>query len=428
MNILYPGSFSAAIIFDYLSAIKIDNKDIMECYFIEDIYSMCTLGKITLMDKYGIKEYGPLTGDESIVIGYGNTSLIERVFKIYRIPKIEGVVDFKRTSDSVISIYFVDSYFNNLTMKKFSKGWDKNIKGSEIVSDIIKNMLQITDMSQVNIETSADVFKDPFYIPQWNAAETIRWLSNRLTGTTGKYGYLFYSSSDKFVNYVTLDGLLKSAKVDPDTYVFDSTDMEYENKIKSWQTSGVDFVAVKELGGGQLLGFDSSKKEFLGIKEDNEFIYSNVIRKLAAGGSFLGNSSLFDNGIDNNSKDFNYSYILEGESDIETLSNIFYNNFIRRYSLQNMVKVLVEGHDKRYAGMKIEVMWPTNNTKEIYNSMDSGQYLVKSVTNHFMPLKNPMYTQTLMLIKNAYNNNKYGNTVAAAGSSNIISSFLSRFV
>jgi len=410
---LDPTTFSVRIQFDYLKAIDINNADLMDCYFIEDIYSMATFGKISIYDRYNLKEYGPLTGDEKILITYGNTGLIERIFTIYKIAKIEGVVEFKKTSVSVINLYFVDIYYNNLVMKKFSKSWKENTLGSDIIKDVVDNLLQLQSSSGiVDIEPSRDKIKTSFYIPQWNAAETIRYLSDRITGTKGKYGYLFYSSSKKFLNYVTLDGLFKNAPTDKQIYLFDTTDVGYENKIQAWEVMGVDHTGIKELGGGQMLGFDSTTKSFLGIEEDEDFVYSKAIKKINA----LGRSSLFDgNTIDNKPKEFNYAYHNTGESDKDILKNMFYNNFIRRYSLQNMIKILVMGNEKRFIGQKIEVMWPSTSTKEIFNSMDSGVHLIKSITHSFNPQNTPMYRQTVVLIKNAYNESKTGSNSPTSG-------------
>ena len=407
-------SFTVAIQFDYLKTISIDNSDIMDCYFIEDIYSMINLGKLTLFDRYGIKEYGPLTGDERIIISYGADGLVTKQFAMYRIPSIESVTEFQQTNKSVISIYFSDEYFTNLLMKKFSKSWGKETKASDIVKDLIGNMLQLqVDSQEIYVEPSHTKFKSEFCMPNWNVADTIRWISNRITGTKGKYGYLFYASSDKYLSYVTLDGLLKSSTKDPQIYKFSTTDIDYENKVLGWEVMGVDQIGIKELGGGQVLGFNSSTKSFLGLTKDEDFKYTDAIKKITS----LGGSSLFDGrSINNDFTKFNYACSLSGESDPEIIQNIYYNNFIRRYSLQNMVKIQVIGSDKRYAGMKIDVFWPSQDAKEVYNSMDSGMYLIKSITHQFSPMKTPLYTQVLVLIKNAYYESKTGSNTPTGSS------------
>jgi hypothetical protein len=412
MNIADPGSFNVTIQFDALHSVNIELEDVMECYFVEDIYCMYNLGKITLFDRHGIKEWGPLTGDEKIILSYGKTNLIEKDFSIYSVPKIEGTDSFSKTATNMIEMYFSNIYFRDILQKRFSKSWDISTVGTDIIKDIITNMLGI-DLSSVEIEPSQTKFSEAFCIPQWNITNTIRWISERITGTIGKYGYLFFSNSRKYINYVTLDGLLKKPGTDPQTYLFDTTDMNYENKILSWQSSGVDIMSISEIGGGQYLGFNPATKSFLGLDDSVEFIYSDVIKKITS----MGESSLFDgSSIDNKAKEYNYMYRSLGESNKDILSNMFYNDFIKKYSLHNTLKILVAGSDKRYAGGKIDIMWPSSSLKEIYNSMDSGMYLIKAITHVFTPRSNPMYTQIITLIKNAYTVSKTSTNTAVNGS------------
>jgi hypothetical protein len=406
-------AFSVVIKLDALNVVNIDLKDIYRCFFQEDIYSFGTLGKITMFDRYGLKEYGPLTGDETVDIIYGESEsgLVAKTFSMVEIAKISGVTEAQAGHTSVIEVYFTEVYFKNLTMKKFSKSWN-NAKASDIVTDIINNMLDI-NLSKTQIETSDKPIPN-FCMMYWTPADTIRWLSARAKGTQGRcnYGYLFFSNSKNYINFITLDNILVNGYIDPQIYMIETTDASYENKILSWQVYGVDQIGIRELGGGQLLGFDPKKKQFLGIELDESFIYSKAVKQITT----LGNSSLYDgNVVDNDSSKFNYLYTLEGETDKNVLKNIFYNNFIRRYSLQNMVKAIVAGSSKRYAGMKININWPSMNPEELYSSMDSGAYLIKSIFHSFTPLYTPLYTQSLTLIKNGYNSNKFNTTTGTSG-------------
>ena len=133
---LEQGSFTVTISFDSANAFKVAPEDISECYFIEDIYTMTMLGKLCVKDRYGIREYGPLTGDERMTISYGNASLITKEFSIYNIPAVENIVDFRQQQNSIISVLFCDTYYTNLTQKKFSKSWDKDTQWSQIINDI----------------------------------------------------------------------------------------------------------------------------------------------------------------------------------------------------------------------------------------------------------------------------------------------------
>lgn len=395
------GSFQAIIQLDMLKTITLDNSSIYSCVYDEDLYSFGAVGKLSIYDKYGIKEYGPITGDEKLIILTGKTSPIAREFNIIKIARISGVKEFQQAKTSVIDLYFVEPYFKNLIMKKYSKAWPIGKKASDIVNDIVVKMLEIT--SDVDIEPS-ETLLDNFCMPYWTPAETIRWITARAKGTRGKcnYGYLFYSNVKKRINFKTLDNLLNNAEIDSVDYELEPTTLNKENLILSWQILGADQMGIREVGGGQLLGYDSSEKKFIGFMQDEQFIYSTAVKQITS----LGNSSLFDGfTIDNKCDIFNYTYETTGESNKDIIKNLFYNNFIRRYSLQNAVKLLVTGHNKRYIGQKITIKWPsTFSTKEVFSTVDSGQYLVKSIKHSFSPLTTPFYTQSLICIKNAYQN------------------------
>lgn len=397
--------FEVFIRLDILKEVSIANEDVFLCKFKEDIYSSGTVGKIVLFDKYGIKEYGPLTGDERLIIVYGKSSKIVKEFSLLRISKVSSVTQFQQTRTSVLELHFVDTYFKELVLKKFSRSWDRKKRASDIIEDVVTNMLDIKNKRVMNIESSATYFEN-FVMPYWTPLQVIRYLSDRAIGTKGRsnYGYLFFTNSRYQINYITLDNLLNNATIDRDEYIFETSSTNYDNRILSWEITGVDHLGIKELGGGQYLGFNPASKEFLGIEFDDEFIYSNAVKQITS----IGRSALFDGDyIDNDSKHFNYQYKLSGETDKTIIKNLFYNNFIRKYSLHNMAKLLVTGHDKRFAGQKIIVKWPSASTSDIFSNMDSGQYLIKSIQHSFTPLTTPFYLQTLTCIKNAYESNRY---------------------
>ena len=48
----------------------LDNADIIELYFREDIFKFCIAGTITFNDRYNIFQFGPFTGNEKIYLLY----------------------------------------------------------------------------------------------------------------------------------------------------------------------------------------------------------------------------------------------------------------------------------------------------------------------------------------------------------------------
>jgi hypothetical protein len=74
--------------------------------------------------------------------------------------------------------------------------------------------------------------------------------------------------------------------------------------------------------------------------------------------------------------------------------------------MQFITNLIVQGHDKRFAGQHIQIDWPdAMNTEgdESFNNLLKGKYLIKSVTHSFNPGGTFPYKQRLVLIKNAYN-------------------------
>ena len=66
----------------------LDNDNIVSCYFIEDIFKHCMMGKLVFNDVHGFFEFGPFTGNEQLVITYGVEYDKEIVFDIWKVGKI----------------------------------------------------------------------------------------------------------------------------------------------------------------------------------------------------------------------------------------------------------------------------------------------------------------------------------------------------
>jgi hypothetical protein len=111
--------FSAAITMD-AGVVTLDNAEIKQLYFIEDIFSFALVGKIIINDNRGIFEFGPLTGNEMITLVYGEEEENVRQFKIYKINKIDQV-DTNTESMEAIEIFFADNMFFIMNFLQFSR-------------------------------------------------------------------------------------------------------------------------------------------------------------------------------------------------------------------------------------------------------------------------------------------------------------------
>ncbi|NCD00177.1 MAG: hypothetical protein EOL95_10820 [Bacteroidia bacterium] len=101
--------------------VTLDSSDIMQFYFVEDIFSMSITGKLVMIDKRGLLECGPLTGNEKIGLIYGEEEDIEKEFKIYNISKVSRIETVDPSGKTVIEVFFTDLMFFPLNFLQFSR-------------------------------------------------------------------------------------------------------------------------------------------------------------------------------------------------------------------------------------------------------------------------------------------------------------------
>jgi len=398
--------FSVILVLE-MGTVRIDNKDLIDCYFIEDIYSHSMVGKLVFNDVYGMWESGPFTGHEKVYIVYGEeTEKVTREFNIYKVNNISQLSNVDPSGKNTIDVTFTDNLFINLTKNRYSRSWT-NTKISDIIEHIAKNMLDVTKFDQ--FESSNETLPY-FYMPYWTPLEAINWLSRRGSGAESQTpGYLFYHNN-KGYNYVTIEKLLRtrtilntgvSYKGEDETYYFETKNLGYRNKILGWKMSGIDFTGMNSIRGGHTLGYNFKEKSLL----DEGNTYVPMINNY----TMLGKKTLFTD-ISNETM----SYSMEGDNDTKLLNNIYGNSFIKKYCLQQCLNIAVRGSELRYAGAMIKIYWPSHTTNEIYNSMYDGYYMIKSITHSFKPYKNPAYRQKMVLIKNAFTDSIYPGLVKSA--------------
>jgi hypothetical protein len=383
----------------------LNNADIVDLYFIEDIFKFCMVGSLTFNDRYNLMEFGPFTGNEKIAVIYSiegrpnESKNREMIFDVWKVGKIQQVGPGMREEDeNLITMNFVDPFYAGFNLRKYSRSW-VDTRYSDIMKDILNNMAFFKDAGRkFNIEQSSN--KTDFIIPYWNVQTAIRWLMRRAKGKeSGTSGYLcFNNTKDTFShNLVTMNYLLGDIDrtLDPSIYNFDSAKIFKENKVLEWWISGLDRNSNAVIRGGNWRGYDFSTKKLL----NNEFVYSDGVGDTV----MLGRKTLYSRIDDSLS-----SNMMIGESNYDDLSNISYNDWAKRYNMQFIVNLIVEGHEKRFAGQHIEIEWPSwkrdlgNNVA--FNDLLKGKYLIKSVTHSFKPGGSYPYRQRLVLIKNSYTN------------------------
>lgn len=398
-------TFVVKIIRPNSSPINISGSDVLDFFFIEDIYAYSIIGKVTFVDKAGAMEFLPITGEEDIAIIYGIGETNQELrFRIFSFGNVSQTGQVAGSATNVMEIYFVDPYFTNLTQKRFSRSW-VNSGISDIVEDITLNMVGRPE-TIVNLERSQEELSY-FYMPYWTPMEAIMWLSKRASGEdSGTAGYLYYQTS-LGMNYVTLDKLFQNKMVETDStgnvlsYKPGAPgDLEYVNTIFGWEISPIDMSALSGIKGGHRLGYNFLNKALI----DNKYIYSSSVSKY----TMLGKRTLYPDISDETAK-----YSLEGDASSQLLDNIYYDEFVKRYSKQFAIIVTVRGNEKRYAGMIVDLQWPSSQKSEIIHKALEGKYLVKSITHSFTGRSHPPYQQKMVLLKNAYTDSDSKTLLAA---------------
>lgn len=380
--------------------IVLNNADINDLYFIEDIQKFCLVGTITFNDRYGIVQYGPFTGNEKIALMYsvGEKSK-ELVFDIWKVSRIQQIgTGIREESENLITMQFVDPFYTGFSLRKYSRSWS-NEYYSDIMKDILNNMVYFKNVGKTfNIEKSSN--RTDFIIPYWSPQTAIRWLMRRAKGSqSGTSGYLCFNNTQNGFshNLITMNYLLEDIgnTLDTTRYSFNNSEISAENKILEWWISGIDRNSNSILRGGTWKGHSFSTKKLL----NSEFVYSNGVDETIC----LGRKSLY-NQID----DVNSSVSMVSDGDEDLLNLIAYNDWTKRYNNQQIFNIIVEGKDNRFAGQMIEIEWLSsqrnlgNFVKN--NDLFNGKYLIKSITHSFSPGGTFPYRQRLVLIKNAYNN------------------------
>lgn len=375
--------------------------EIVQLYFVEDIFSYCMTGKMVFTDTRGMFEFGPITGNEVIRIHYSKgddetpgDSGQEWEFKIYKVARVDQLKEADPEKEEVIEIFFADYMFFHLHFTQHSKAWKKKYIHN-IVEDIGNDMLYADKHPEGwnNLEET-DKEIDLFYMPYWYPSTALSWLCKRAKSrNTEESGYLFYNSI-KGVNFISLGKLMEGNLMSiegmgTDDYVFDDANPQYFNKILNWSISGIDMTALKNIAGATKLGFDSQTKSFI----KNQYTYADMVEKH----NILGNYTLFPD-ISNE----NASFEIIGNSKNE-IDNLYQNAWNKRYDAQHCLSMIVRGHEGRYPGGLIKVDWKSIDEEEQkYNQHLDGIYLIKSITHVFSGYNNVPYKQRMVCIKNGY--------------------------
>jgi len=398
-NNIATGVFVVKIRLDKDNVVKLASQHIQECYFIEDIFSKCIVGKLTFVDDAGMYEFGPFTGNETVAIEYGRYSTREMSFHIWKVESILPNMQAGSHISPSISLHLVDTSYEFMTSYLYSRSYDEKQRHTQVIKQILTNMIGWSP-HRINLVDSLSELDKPFTIPYWNVSNTIDYLTRRAVYGADGYGYLCYNNTKNIfsVNLYPLSYLLGSSNViDENRYVFENNKMALGTKILDWWIEGVDHSLTREWRRSVWLNYDiSTKKMNKTIIDYDEYLKYNTI---------LGKHSLFDDtyGLNKNIIS-NYDFI--NYDSVKKTRDAAYSNFIKQYNLQFLVNIIVLGNERRYAGHQIYLDWPSiNQDSRSLNRTYEGVYLVKSIVHSFVGQDtNIGYTQRMVLIKNGYQN------------------------
>jgi len=370
----------------------IPNAQLEEFYFIEDIFSSCYRGSIKFNVTGDILEFGNIQGTDKIDIIYGTNE--ERQYSFY-IHNITNIVELSRGIYK-IEANLIDPMFKLLNFNNYSLSFPNKTKYSDIVKEICKKHLGIKDFElfEESNETLA------WYNTNNNTPFTnIKWLLRRCSGMeTGQPGYLFYRNNTKNqYNFVTLEKLLIQTKyMSPNGntgyMIGDNSNEFYINNVISHEITHIDQQSYKFLAGGVYQGYDPVRKKLI----KNTYTYNDAINKF----TMLGSFTLLNKEIE---AYFNPKVHMTGETEETVINNIYFGDWIRLYCQQHLIHITVRGHEDRYAGGMIGLIWPSIElSKEKINKRMVGKCLVKSITHYFNPSMPTKFQQKLVLIKNGY--------------------------
>ena len=399
----FVSNLSVQISIDQRNMILIQSQHIKECFFVEDIFSHCIIGKLVFIDVESLFEAGPFTGNEIISLIYGVEETREIVFDIWKVTNIIQASPTHSTDEALIELIFVDTTFYNMFVTKNSFSFAAETPYTDMVKYMLINMVGWSS-GDINLEPCSNFFTDSIALPYWTTSESIDFLLKRAKSkTTNKSGYLVYNSTEDQwkVNVKTMDYLFSKANVlDKDSYIFEDSNanIQGQNKIYEWWIEGINKNTMDAARGGIWKGFNPKEKKFL----TNTYTYKDGINDLTA----VGSKSLYSDISDANS-----FHRIVAENTPEDLQNVTYDTWVKNYNIQQQVNIILPGNEKRFCGMQIEVEWPSMQRHEFTNKGVSfqkqmrGKYLIQSITHNFVGLStgsNINYTQRIKLLKNAF--------------------------
>lgn len=169
----------------------------------EDIFSSCVTGDIKMKDAQNLPVALDMHGNEYVYIDIETPTLqpIKKYFRVYKITDL----NFQNPTTFEYTIHFCSDEFVLNQQMLISKSY-KNIKNSDMVSDILKNKLKVAETKIAKIEDTKS--QENIIVPNMKPFEAINWISSFSINPSLTSAYVFYESTQGF-NFVSLEYLFK---------------------------------------------------------------------------------------------------------------------------------------------------------------------------------------------------------------------------
>lgn len=174
---------------------------LVELNIFEDLYSTSVVGDITVSDSIDLIARLPITGFEYLIITFGKPNVDTEFTKVFRVYKVDEIgINYGNQTNQTYTIRFCSEEEILSLFLVVSKSYKGKVI-SDIISDILNNILKIDSGSIEQIETTKN--KHDFIIPAFPPFEAIKYVTSRTVPT-----HMFYESLVGY-NFRSLESLFK---------------------------------------------------------------------------------------------------------------------------------------------------------------------------------------------------------------------------
>ena len=170
----------------------------------QSIDAMVMFGELLVVDGNDIFNVFSLNGSEYLKVNIDQPSMEQPIEKTFRIYKV-GERSHNNNAGAKYIIYFASNEMMLSNSIVVSKAY-KNKKTSDIVYDVLKNILKVNSKRITKMDSTAGLFD--FVVPSYRPFEAIEWAVTRSYNSAPNYCYYFFEDRDGF-KFTSLQSMYK---------------------------------------------------------------------------------------------------------------------------------------------------------------------------------------------------------------------------